>query len=819
MSFNLPFGVRVADNSPLDADRYIALTVVQRDALVTGGRAYDGLQVYVVADQTLYILKGTTNADWEASGSGSGLQNFQQVTGQGNTTTDDVIIEGNLEVKTTGEGNPFGAKLNLNSGVITDTANNFPFYNAINKRNATNASSLVYGISNLIEHDGDGDISQLRGVFNRVRSDGTGTPQEMVSFLNEASYRNMGTGTVPLVSASENFVVIEESGSAGTITSALGVRGKVEMDSASETVGQAIGGIFELELLQGTVNTFVGISIDVAQSAGTTIGGGSFLELAPGIDIAQAQANGVKAINSFIDLPSQFVGEILMDKSPAQIDAEASGLILVNRAWIEDQGFSTGGGGTSFAGISESGLLTDDTWELTIGGDGLSGTNLASIYLDKSTGDIQITSDDNGVGNNELSIDFGSGSMSISGASLEVSSEDISIENNLGDGLQASDGNATRLLGSNGIQVEIGVGGVATTPSINDYLGAIDTQGNLGWITPTGGSSDGVVSNVVFDSLTKELQFTGSNGGFNSNLDVSELVFKVNTPVDNQVGVWTGDGNLEGNSNFTYTGQKLKLTGGFINSSAPAHFEANSTGIDSRVGYNMSRGTEASYGDRWSIAMLGQSVGEGALSISTEFNGGSGASQALLINRDTFSLNTPNLTTAIIDAEQDKTLVTKEWTQANLNSNYVPYNGAGFDINLNTRDINMTTGRIDVESGDFRGTLYRFGTIAKGAGSFNTLATQFDRLVFTGNAGAGAQVSLLFPQITGGNIDINIPTTGGTLKVADTGSTVSGLPASPTVGDTAYVTDALAPTYLGVLTGGGTVTCPAFYDGTNWVAH
>ncbi len=49
------------------------------------------------------------------------------------------------------------------------------------------------------------------------------------------------------------------------------------------------------------------------------------------------------------------------------------------------------------------------------------------------------------------------------------------------------------------------------------------------------------------------------------------------------------------------------------------------------------------------------------------------------------------------------------------------------------------------------------------------------------------------------------------------GYTVATLPAG-TQGDTCFVTDALAPTYLGVLVGGGAVVCEAFYDGTNWVA-
>ena len=50
------------------------------------------------------------------------------------------------------------------------------------------------------------------------------------------------------------------------------------------------------------------------------------------------------------------------------------------------------------------------------------------------------------------------------------------------------------------------------------------------------------------------------------------------------------------------------------------------------------------------------------------------------------------------------------------------------------------------------------------------------------------------------------------------GYAVASLPAG-TIGAKSYVTDATTPTYLGTLTGGGAVTCPVFYDGTNWVSH
>ena len=51
-----------------------------------------------------------------------------------------------------------------------------------------------------------------------------------------------------------------------------------------------------------------------------------------------------------------------------------------------------------------------------------------------------------------------------------------------------------------------------------------------------------------------------------------------------------------------------------------------------------------------------------------------------------------------------------------------------------------------------------------------------------------------------------------------TSYTVATLPTGA-LGDTAFVTDAVAPTYLGALTGGGSVACQVFHNGTNWVSH
>jgi hypothetical protein len=57
----------------------------------------------------------------------------------------------------------------------------------------------------------------------------------------------------------------------------------------------------------------------------------------------------------------------------------------------------------------------------------------------------------------------------------------------------------------------------------------------------------------------------------------------------------------------------------------------------------------------------------------------------------------------------------------------------------------------------------------------------------------------------------------GTLALELKGYLVASLPVG-TVGDKAYVTDATSPTYLGTLTGGGSVICPVFYNGSAWIS-
>lgn len=48
--------------------------------------------------------------------------------------------------------------------------------------------------------------------------------------------------------------------------------------------------------------------------------------------------------------------------------------------------------------------------------------------------------------------------------------------------------------------------------------------------------------------------------------------------------------------------------------------------------------------------------------------------------------------------------------------------------------------------------------------------------------------------------------------------TVATLPVG-TRGDSAYVTDALAPTFMSIIIGGGSVVSRVFFNGTNWTSQ
>ncbi len=123
--------------------------------------------------------------------------------------------------------------------------------------------------------------------------------------------------------------------------------------------------------------------------------------------------------------------------------------------------------------------------------------------------------------------------------------------------------------GDDSVIDEITLGGTLTSaPGVNIKEGLpLIIQALSG-----GGKFDSSHDNVDFNTIfttTTDWNITGLSGRIKQDAEtlafVSEIgggdVSKVGTPVDNQVGVWTGDGTIEGTTGLTYDGSDLDITG------------------------------------------------------------------------------------------------------------------------------------------------------------------------------------------------------------------------------------------------------------------
>lgn len=130
--------------------------------------------------------------------------------------------------------------------------------------------------------------------------------------------------------------------------------------------------------------------------------------------------------------------------------------------------------------------------------------------------------------------------------------------------------------------------GTTDTQTITNKTINIDTGGNqiegTAWsILYTNGS--GIFTELALGSSGQVLQSNGPSAAPSfATAAGSGDVTKVGTPVDNQVGVWTGNGTIEGTSNFTFddaTSTITLSTAGRINfGSAATYIRRNSTSIE-----------------------------------------------------------------------------------------------------------------------------------------------------------------------------------------------------------------------------------------------
>ena len=119
--------------------------------------------------------------------------------------------------------------------------------------------------------------------------------------------------------------------------------------------------------------------------------------------------------------------------------------------------------------------------------------------------------------------------------------------------------------------LDLGAADVAATAGapISFKAGDGNTTGDGGDITfeagvSAGGSAGAVIlPDQVAPAVTTNKLYAVAGNIFWNGLDLADMaigdVVKVGTPVNNEIGVWTGDGTLEGDPNFTWDGSHLVL--------------------------------------------------------------------------------------------------------------------------------------------------------------------------------------------------------------------------------------------------------------------
>jgi hypothetical protein len=127
------------------------------------------------------------------------------------------------------------------------------------------------------------------------------------------------------------------------------------------------------------------------------------------------------------------------------------------------------------------------------------------------------------------------------------------------------DGNYFDVTGTVTVTSFADLGGAGTVVILQFDAACILTHHATDLILPTGGNiTTAAGDNAIFvNYATGDYRCLSYQRADGTSL-VGGDVTKVGTPVNNQVGVWTGDGTLEGDSKLTFDGTTLGVTGGAI---------------------------------------------------------------------------------------------------------------------------------------------------------------------------------------------------------------------------------------------------------------
>jgi len=486
-----------------------------------------------------------------------------------------------------------------------------------------------------------------------------------------------------------------------------------------------------------------------------------------------------------------------------------------------------------------------------------------------ATSNFNLVSDPNrDSGNNKSAPISRSGSIStgsdssFNGVAIGKGSGNIGSNQKMGVNAIMSNTTGTGLLA-------IGAGSLRdnTTGSSNLAVGTDALRSNLGGSSNTALGGASLLANVSGNnnsSVGAQSMFanTGSdNAGFGFGALFGNTTGSRNTSIGKDAGkTISSGGNVTITNNSTFVGYDARPLGDNQTNQLVVAYSGIGLGSNTSVFGN----STTTFGRWWGRLLVGGSVNDGINDIQATGTVSSGTttlgnsqptSNNQLTRRDYITTNfaplvSPTLTgnpTAPTPTlgDNDTSVATTAFVTATDAGNVKL---AGSQTITGAKDFSANTSfkRIFASSGDTSYTLYIDNTSTgngiegrnfSGAGTFISAMPNNGTGIYmdatTGSSGVAYKANSattatgdLFQYTKNGVLTAKVNQLGEFTmpKLTMTGTielkayTVSTLPTG-VIGAMAYVTDALAPTYMATVVGGGAVVTPVFYNGTNWVAH
>ena len=205
--------------------------------------------------------------------------------------------------------NGLGNVVNVKT-IDTTSAMYLPFTFQSDKITTSANTNITYFFSNINDIEGTATTGSVRNFYNSLDINQTSTSSGVSAIHNSVRYQNGGSNNVTTLYNFFNDLDITTSQTATHSFVASAIH-STTIDAPNLTVTNLYGTNIDLNVQDGTVSNILPLRIDIDQNgANSDILDGAYITVDGGIDIAEAESNGILVIESLVDLPSELAGTL-----------------------------------------------------------------------------------------------------------------------------------------------------------------------------------------------------------------------------------------------------------------------------------------------------------------------------------------------------------------------------------------------------------------------------------------------------------------------------------------------------------------------------